>query len=119
MYPVIAGAKAPPKLPRKFCTPVQRPEHRGPASVCVTAQQWQPAKPKPIPAGASAHTKRESGATAATARETPSPVSPSPSDVFRTRVADAPVAIHRSESFPPTIAEIAARKKINPPTLAI
>src|SRR6266851_2719556 len=119
MYPVRAGAKAPPKFPTKFCTPVQRPEHTGPARVCVTAQQCAPVKPMPIPAGANAQTKILSGDTAAAAREAPRPINPRPNEVFRTRVAEAPAAIHRSESFPPTIAEIAARKNISPPTLAI
>src|ERR1700722_9809304 len=103
----------------KFCTPTQRPEHCGPARVCVTAQQWHEVIPMKIPAAASTQIKVSPGVTAEAAREIPTPIIPTPIDVFLTRVADAPAAIHRSESLPPTSAEAAARKKINPPTLAI
>src|ERR1700694_6079763 len=100
MYPVSMGAIAPAKLPTKFCTPAHRPATRGPARVWVTVQQVPPARPMKTPANDSTQTKIASGATAAAARETPKPADPRPSNVLRTRVVEAPAAIHRSAYFP-------------------
>src|SRR5882762_9582376 len=109
--PMSVGAIHPARLPVKFCRPVHFPDVAGPASVCVTAQRFEVHMPRPMQARIRIAMAARWLATIPTSTILEAITGPAPVNVLRTRVGEAPAAIHLSESQPETSAVAANTKK--------
>ena len=78
---------------------------------CVITQRLDAPKPNATPAKTSSPTDAVGGASTVPTSNTPLLINPATMNPFRTLVGVAPARIHRSDSRPQMVAEIAAAKK--------
>src|SRR5215472_16517109 len=114
--PVTLGATIPAKLPTKFCSPVHRPAACGPASACVIAQTFDELMPRKEVVRITAAVENPGPVRTAANAKIAAPAIPPLVNVLRTRVGEAPRAIHQSDRRP-QIAAVTAQERYDPPAM--